>query len=303
MTTLTAVDRVAQLRKQYAIQGEPLDALSDLDVLNRYAVDCERERIAINDRYMSVLVEQRKHGDAVRTAERIDLARRADAYARAAVDRWITDLTRILRAVEVLPDCPKPERVALVKQIATDTRHMISLRSGARSDSGFDRIAEADRLALHNVRSVVGVLGAQDGLPVGEVIRMLKAALDPAQNIRDLFMVADTGTPKAELRPQPPLFLGDDWSDRVSFYAYEPDAGTRGRVVAYAIGDQWHLDVQTSTGGLVAYGIAAEQDVAAMAPLLVGRAQAWAKEPGYAWRRFQDATKGMATDNPAGAAE
>ena len=303
MTKLTAVERVAQIRKESAIHGPPLDALSDLDVLNWYTEEREQERIAINDRYMGVLVSQRKYGDRVRRAERIDLARRADDYARNAVGRWITDLTRILRAVEVLPDKPNPERVALVKSIAADTQHMIRLKADTRPNDGFDRIAEADRLALHAVRSVVGVLGARDGIPAGEVIRMLKAALDPAQNIRDLFMVADTGTPKTEPQSQPPVFLGDDWSDRVSFYAYEPDVGTRGRVVAYAIGDDWHLDVQTATGALVAYGIAKEQDVAAMAPVLVDHASAWAKETGYAWRRFMDATQGLRTADPAEAAE
>jgi hypothetical protein len=286
-TTKSAEQRVAEIRKESAAIGEPLDHLSDLDVLNQVFEIRERETINTRDRYMGLLVAQRKHGEAVRAAVWQEARSQVDSMAVRAVERLSRDLTSILSAVEVLPARPDAARIERLKEIATTAKHMLRLR-----DDNPTQVWRLDDNAtlVRQARSVVGVLGGRDGVPADEVIRLVGEALKPDGNLKDLFVVADRHPRPDE---QPPPFMGEHWSDRNSYFAYEPD-GDGARVVAYNLGDAWHLDLYSVTGRLLAYGVVAADEVAAYAPVLVARAAEWAADrDGYPWRRFADLTQAM----------
>lgn len=285
----TAGQRVADLRAEREAAGEDVSHLSDLDILNEYAEQRAAEQIDTRDRYMGLLVEQRKHGERVRAVTLGELQSRIDGIAVDAVRRRANELERILAAVEHLPARPNAERVELLQKIAADTRHMLRLRN-EDNDAPIRQWRLDDYQGLvHNARSVIGVLRARDGISADEVIRLVGEALKSDGNLRDLFKVADTGTLKPEFASQRPQFFGNDWADRHSYYAYEP-AGTGARVVAYSVGDDWHLDLYSSTGALLAYGITTEQQVANVASALVDNAPAMAGDGLHAWQRYQQVT-------------
>lgn len=291
MAAQTAADRVAAIRKESAAIGEPLDHLSDLDVLNHVMELREAESIAIRDRYMGLLTSLRKNDEVVRKAAVQGVRERIDIFATEAVARKAGELDRILTAVEALPERVDAERVKRLKQIAADTRHMMRLRE---INPVKEWRPDNNRELVNAARHVVGILGDRDGITADEVIRLVKEALEPNGNLRDLFDVADNGTLKPHLHRQDPPFMGPDWHDRNSYYAYEPDSGAR--VVAYNLGDDWHLDLYSVTGRLLAYGTVPAGQVADLAPVLVARAPEWAAEKtGYAWRRFADTVDALHT--------
>ncbi|WP_370132586.1 hypothetical protein [Streptacidiphilus sp. EB103A] len=263
----------------------PLDHLSDLEVLHLAFEQREQERRDTHDRYMGLLVAQRKHGERVSAAERATHRRRADEFARWAVTRWIGTLTKILGAVEVLPERPGPDRVALLKQIARDTRWELSL-TPQRPVGAYDQASEADARAVRAVRAVVGVLRTRDGIDADDVVRLVEAALNEGD--LDIVAVAATGTLRPEFQPAVPEFEAlPGWTDRVTFHAFEPEGALGARVVACSVGSDWHLDLHSPTGRLLAYGVTAEPRVALTATALIERAPAWAREPnGYAWKPF-----------------
>lgn len=288
MAAKTATERVAAIRKEQAAIGQPVDHLTDIEVLNMVFEAREHEWINTRDRYMGLLVSQRKHDEAVRASAVQNMRERIDIIATEAVARKAGELQRILAAVEVLPERADAERVTRLKQIAADTRHMMRLLDEAPTQQQWR--LDNNRDLVNAARHVVGILGDRDGIPAGEVIRLVKEALKPDGNLRDLFDVADTGTLKPHLRKQDPPFMGPDWHDRNSYYGYEPDSGAR--VVAYNLGDDWYLDLYSSTGALLAYGVVPVEQVADLAPALVVRAPEWAGDnQGYAWRRFEDAAQ------------
>jgi hypothetical protein len=282
---MTAADRVTALRTYAGATGEPLDHLPDLEVLNLGFDTLQAEQIATKDRYMGLLTSLRPHDEAVRAAVRRELTEGVDHVVAQAVQRTAYALTRILDAVEVLPERPGADRVALVKEIASSARHAIRLLREHARESERPWQPDDNRGLVNNARHVLGVLSERHGIPADEVIRLVGEALRPNGNLRDLFTVADRGTPRD--RKREPEFMGEGWHDRRSYYAFEPDGDVR--VVAYSLGDAWHLDLCEGTGRLLAYGVAEESEVAALAPALVSRAPAWAAErTGYAWRRFTD---------------
>lgn len=288
MTTKTAADRIAALRAECARLGENVDHLSDLDLLNQYVETRERERIDINDRYMRLLTEQRKHDKAVRTAAVAEVRARIDYLAVQAVGQKANQLTRILGAVEVLPERANAERVALLKGIAADTRHMLRLMD----DMDADDPAKAWRLdgnreLVHAARSVIGVLRDKEGVTTADVIRLVGEALTPNGNLHDLFDVADA----APIARRQPVFTGDGWVEMAdgSYFTYEPD-GSPHRVVAYALGDTWWLDLQGPTGALIAAGEVSEGEVAATAETLIEQAPVLAKSGLRPWQCWQQAT-------------
>lgn len=287
MTTAhtTAADRVAALRKYAAATGEPLDHLSDLEVLNAGFDMLQADHIATRDRYMGLLTSLRQHDEAVRATVTRELTGRADLVVAQAVRHTSYELTRILDAVEALPERPGADHVARVKQIAASTRHMIRLLREQDEVDGRPWQPDSNRDLVHNARNVLGVLAERDGIQADEVIRLVGEALSPNGNLRDLFTVADQGTTRTRRRE--PEFMGEGWHDRHSYYAYEPEGDVR--VVAYSLGDAWHLDLYEGAGRLLAYGVVPESKVAALAPVLVSRAPAWSAEhSGYPWRRFAD---------------
>lgn len=291
MTTTSAADRVAALRDEYVRLGENVDHLSDLDLLNQYAETRDRERIDINDRYMRLLTEQRKYGDRVRAGAVSELRDRIDVLATEAVARKASSLTRILGAVDVLPERANAERVALLKRIAADTRHTLRLMAEMDTDEPVKAWRLDDNRALVTAaRSVLGVLRDRDGISADEVIRLVGEALAPDGNLRDLFKVADSGTLKPHLQPQRPVFASDGWTDTGGYWAYEP-ADSRFRVVAYALGDTWYLDLQGPTGALIAAGeVEKESEVAETVAALIEQAPVLAASGLRPWQCWQRAT-------------
>ncbi|MFF7576824.1 hypothetical protein ACFZBE_17840 [Streptomyces sp. NPDC008061] len=285
----TAEQRVANLRAEREAAGENVSHLSDLDILNDYAEQQAAEQIGTRDRYMGLLVEQRKHGERVRAATLGELQSRIDGIAVNAVRRRASELERILAAVEHLPARPNVERVELLQKIAADTRHMLRLRNEDNDAPTRQWRLDDYQGLVHNARSVIGVLGSRDGISADEVIRLVGEALKSDGNLRDLFKVADTGTLKPEFARRRPLFVGANWADRNSYYAYEP-AGTGARVVAYNVGDAWHLDLYSPTGALLAYGTTTEQQVENVAAVLVDNAPAMVGDGLHAWQRYQQVT-------------
>lgn len=288
MTTKTAAERVAALRDEYVRLGENVDHLSDLDLLNEHAERAERQRIDTNDRYMRLLTEQRKYGERVEAGVMSGLRVRLDLLATQAVSQKAGELTRILDAIDVLPERANAERVALLKSIAADTRHM--LRLIAESDSADPVKAwrlDDNRALVHAARSVVGVLRDKPGVSADDVIRLVDEALTPNGNLRDLFDVANA-TP---IKRQPPTFAGDGWTEMSggNYYTFEP-AGSAFRVLAYPVDDAWWMDLQGPTGALIAAGETSEKQVVATADALIEQAPQLAKSGLRPWQCWQNAT-------------
>lgn len=294
MTTKTAAERIAAIRDEYARFGENVDHLSDLDLLNQYAETRERERIDTNDRYMRLLTEMRKHDEQVRAAAAQTVRERLDVLACEAVSRKAGELTRILGAVEVLPERANAERVALLKSIAADTRRTLRLISEFEADEPAKSWRLDDNRALvAAARSVIGVLRDKEGVTAADVIRLVGEALTPNGNLRDLFDVADA----APIKQKQPVFAGGGWAEMGggSYYAYEPD-GSRYRVVAYALGDTWWLDLQGPTGALIAAGETSQSEVSALAASLIKQAPELAKSGLRPWQCWQNATRRNVTE-------
>jgi hypothetical protein len=288
VTTKTAAERVAALRDEYARLGENVDHLSDLDLLNEHVERRDRECIDTRDRYMRLLVEQRKYGDQVRAATASVLHDQVDVIATQAVAEKASQLTRILGAVEALPERAGAERVALLKSIAADTRHMLRLIADEGAEDPVKSWRLDDNRALVNAaRSVVGVLRDKPGVSAGDVIRLVSEALTPNGNLRDLFDVADA-TP---IKREQPAFAGDGWTEMGggNYWTFEPD-GSRYRVVAYALGGTWWLDLQGPTGALVAAGeVEKESEVGATGSALIEQAPALAKSGLRPWQCWRNA--------------
>lgn len=289
----TAEQWIADLRADYERDGEDVSHLSDVELLLHYHDVRERDRINTNDRYMRLLTEQRKHGDAVRAAVWREARECVDRLAAAAVERKARELTAILSAVEVLPERAGPDRVALLKRIAADTRHMLKLLD---DHPDTQRWRPDDNAALvRNARSVIGVLGGRDGISADEVIRLVGEAIEPNGDLRDLFQVADSGTPKPHLGPQTPPFAGEHWIDLRDLYAYQPE-GSRAHVKAYQLGDGWYLDLWAERGALLAFGVVPAEQVAVVAEALIARAGEWSRDRStYPWRRFEQALADIRT--------
>lgn len=287
MTTKTAADRVVALRDEYARLGENVDHLSDIDLLNQHAERCERERIDINDRYMRLLTEQRKHDKAVRAAAVAEVRTRIDYLAVQAVTQKTNSLTRILAAVDVLPERANAERVALLKRIAADTRNTLRVMDEMGADDPVKtwRLDDTQELVTA-ARSVIGVLRDKSSVPASEVIRLVGEALTPNGNLHDLFDVAG---PAVTARRQP-AFAGENWAEMGggSYYTYEPQGSFR--IVAYALGDTWWIDLQGPTGALIAAGeVEQETEVAGAAAALIEQAPTLAKSGLRPWQCWQQA--------------
>lgn len=278
----TAEQRVADLRAERKAAGEDVSHLSDLDILNEFADQRAAECTNTRDRYMGLLREQRIHGERVRAATNRTLQERINVIAVHAVERHVREAGRLVAVVEALPEKPKPEQLARLRDVASSVKHMLELLN---EDGGQWRLDNSHDLVNH-ARRVIGVLGARDGIAADEVIRLVGEALKPNGNLHELFTVADTGTLKPEFGRRHPQFFGADWVDRNHYYAYEPD-GTGARVVAYGLGDDWYLDLYSPTGALLAYGVTTEQQVATVAQALVDGAPAMVGDGLYPWQRYE----------------
>ncbi|WP_225794726.1 hypothetical protein [Streptomyces aculeolatus] len=265
-------------------EAKTLDGLSDLEVLNRVCEEVMQERITVNDRYMGLLVEQRKYGERVRAGVMREVRDRLDMLACHAVSRKTQELTAVLTAVDALPERANAERIAQLKRIASGARHGLRVTDGTQGEDPTRSWRLDDNRALvHAARSVLGVLRDKPEVSADDVIRLVGEALTPNGNLRELFEVAGP-TPA---QPKPVFLTGAHWHDGGTFCAYEPPSGAR--VVAYNVGDAWHLDLHAATGALLAYGSADIAEVAELAPALAARAAEWAVDrSGYGWQRFAE---------------
>ncbi|MDT3395330.1 hypothetical protein RKE29_01475 [Streptomyces sp. B1866] len=292
-----AADRVVALREHAAATGQPLDGLSDLDVLNAEYEAVLRERIGLRDRYQGLLTGRRRHEEAVRAAAARTAADQADHYARYAVARYVGQYSALLNRIQQLSDRPVPRQVQGLRAAAE------SLRTQLRyTDQHPERVVEPDGAghALRTLRHVVGVLDEREGLDGDEVLQLIKDTLAGWPPI-SVYDVADRGTPKPVPPPPDPPFAGPGWSDLGGLWAYQPQ-DTGAHVKAYPVGDDWYVDLYSADGILLAYGTAPATDIADLAPALTARADAWARDrTDYAWRRFTTTAHAIhhAADHPA----
>lgn len=282
MNTISATERVAALRDEYARLAKNVDHLTDLDLLNQYAEQAERDRINTNDRYMRLLTEQRKYGDRVRAAAYQSMRERIDTIAVEAAERHIREAGRLVSALEMLPSQPKPEHIARLRDVAVSVKHMLRLLEEDRSD--WRRNNHHD--LVHRARSVVGVLRDKPGVSSADVIRLVDEALTGDGNLHDLFDVAHA----IPVKRRRPAFVDADWVEMGggSYWTFEP-AGSRYRVVAYSQGDAWWLDLQSLTGSIIAAGETTESEVSLIAAALIEQAPDLAVSGLRPWQCWQTA--------------
>lgn len=294
---ISAAARIASIREEYDRCGENVDHLSDLDLLNEYVERRDRERIDISDRYMRLLIEQRKHGERVRASVIAATRESIDILATQAVSRKAGELTSVLGAIEVLPERANAERVELLKQMAANTRHTLRLiGEHDAEDSAKSWRLDDNRELVHAARSVVGVLRGKEGVSAADVIRLVSEALAPNGNLRDLFDVGNAAPIKREM----PAFVGDGWVEMGggSYWTFEP-ASSLHRVVAYNQGDTWWIDLQGPSGALIAAGETSEGHVAVTAQTLIEQAPSLAKSELRPWQCWQRATEQLAPERAA----
>lgn len=289
--------RIASIREEYDRCGENVDHLSDLELLNEYVERRDRERIDISDRYMRLLIEQRRHGERVRASTIAGMRERIDILATQAVSRKAGEVSSILGAIEVLPERASAERVELLKRMAASTRHTLRLigESEAQDPAKSWRLDD-NRGLVSAVRNVVGVLRGKEGVSAADVIRLVSEALAPNGNLRDLFDVGNAAPIKREM----PAFAGDGWTEMGggSYWTFEP-ASSLYRVVAYNQGDTWWIDLQGPSGALIAAGETSEDMVAVTAQALIEQAPEFAKSDLRPWQCWQRATEQLAPERAA----
>ncbi|MGW4031680.1 hypothetical protein ACWEFL_20615 [Streptomyces sp. NPDC004838] len=281
-----ATERVAALREQAGLYGDPTADLSDLELLNARYESVLREQIDTRDRYMGLLTSLRKHDDAVRTTAVSAFKEHADRYAQNAVRQHMQPFNELLHRVEQLPDRPGPKQTEALRSSAAQVRSALK-ESGSTED-----IVDPDgaRHTLRTLRHVVAMLEVRDGLRVEEVLGLVRNALHD-DSLIDLFTVADRATLAPPAPSHEPPFAGPGWSDLRGFWAYQPE-NAAAHVKAYPVGEDWYLDLWSARGQLLAFGSVPADEVTLLAPALVDQADSWVRDRSeYAWRRFADTAK------------
>ncbi|MFJ7907061.1 hypothetical protein [Kitasatospora sp. NPDC096204] len=279
-----AAGRVAALREQAERSGDPSAALSDLELLNAAYESVLREQIDTRDRYMSLLTSLRKHDEQVRTAAVASFKGNADRFAQDAVRQQMRPFHELLYRVEKLPDRPGLQQLEDLRSAGVRVAHQLS-------DAGpAENLIDPDgaRATLRSVNNVVGVLEGRPGLDGAEVLGLVKDVLD-GEPPSAVFAVADRAGPRPEVPVASPPFAGPGWSDLGRLWAFQ-DADSGAHVKAYPMGgEDWYLDLWSAQGQLLAFGSATADEVAALAPALTAKAEAWSQDRSeYAWRRFAD---------------
>lgn len=136
------------------------------------------------------------------------------------------------------------------------------------------------------------MLDGREGLDGTDVLRLVKETLTEGAPT-GLFEVADRSPRAPEPEAPAPPFVGRGWSDARSFWLYQPDdAGAH--VKAFPLGEDWHLDLWSGRGPLLAFGKVPAEEVAALAPALIAEAGTWERDLGeYAWRRFANTAQAV----------
>ncbi|WP_188305734.1 hypothetical protein, partial [Streptomyces sp. CBMA123] len=284
-----AADRAAALREQAERCGDPSAALPDLELLNAAYESLLREQIDTRDRYMSLLTSLRKHDEQVRAAAVASFKGHADRFAQDAVRQHMRPFHELLYRVEKLSDRPGVQQVEDLRSVGVRVAHQ--LKDAGPAENLID--PDGARATLRSVHSVVGVLEGRPGLDGAEVLDLVKDVLD-GEPPSAVFEIADRAGPRPSLPVAAPPFAGPGWNDLGHLWAFQ-DADSGAHVKAYPMGgEDWYLDLWSAQGQLLAFGSATADEVAALAPALTAKAEAWSRDRSeYGWRRFADTAQAV----------
>ncbi|GAA3113522.1 hypothetical protein [Streptomyces echinatus] len=142
---MNAADRVAALREEYARLGEPVDHLTDAELLNREVERTQKESRRHENAYSSLLQDQVKHDRSVYAAARREAAdqqiARGGLYLGVIVRRAATPITGLLYRISQLPDRPAPK---VVEELRSAARRAQWTLDGVVTDKVLDEVAERD---------------------------------------------------------------------------------------------------------------------------------------------------------------
>lgn len=142
---MTAADRIAALREEYARLGEDVTHLSDTELLNRELERAYAESRRHENASSSLLQDQVKHDRAVYAAARREAVEqqmaRGGLYLGAIVRRSATPITGLLYRISQLPDRPGPKVIDELRQAA---RHAQWTLDGVVTDKVLDQVAQRD---------------------------------------------------------------------------------------------------------------------------------------------------------------
>jgi hypothetical protein len=282
-----AAERAARLRETAVRDGHPGAASApDAELLNTAYEQVLREQIDTRDAYLRLLTELRHHDDRVRAGALAGIRPQIDRIARHLVREHHRPFEALLFRIGRLGDRPGAGELAALRSSADSVRHFLRAEGNAE-----DRIDPGDaRHHLRTLRSVIAVLREREGVTAQDVLRLMDAALNQGPML-DLF---DVGTPKPSALRTPLPFAGEGWHQAAVVWTYQPAPGSAA-VKAYPLGDQWHLDLWSADGPLLATGTAGEDMVGPLAAELAARAPAWtADRCEYGWRRFEQAATTVA---------
>ncbi|WP_042366776.1 hypothetical protein [Streptacidiphilus neutrinimicus] len=285
----SAAERIAQLRSEALRFGDYQTAeLSDLELLNSEVESARREQIETRDRYMGLLTSLRPHEEAVRRAAVAGFKEQADRYAQQQVSQHMRHFGEVTYRAANLPARPNEQQVEAIRSAAVIAQSLLRQDEPPREwiDPG------GARQTLRTIGHVVGVLDGSEGLTGAEVLSQIKAVLDH-DPLPDLFALADRGSSPRAPQPRPEFAVGPGWMPvHLTLWAYQTEPG-EAHIKAYPLGTDWYLDLWSADGTLLAYGIAAADDVGALARALTAHAPGWAAERSgdYAWERFEDTAR------------
>ncbi|MFC9331699.1 hypothetical protein [Kitasatospora sp. NPDC057015] len=282
-----APERVAHLREQAERYGDPTAGLSDLELLNVAYESVLREQIDTRDHLMGLFTSLRERDGQVRTAATASFREHADRYAQDRVREHMRPFDELLYRAHKLPDRPGAAQLEGLRSAAG--RVAFALKQDGPATELID--PDGAHQTLRTLGHVIGVLDGRAGLDGADVLRLVKNTLSGG-DMTDLFDVADRSPRPAEPPTPAPPFAGPGWSDERSYWIYQPDTSDA-HVKAFALGQDWHLDLW-SERGLLAFGSVPADEVAALAPVLADRAAVWASvRDEYAWRRFADTAQAV----------
>jgi hypothetical protein len=142
---MTAAERVAALRKEYARFGEDVTTLTDTELLLQELERTQKESRRHENAYSSLLQDQVKHDRAVYTAARREATEqqiaRGGLYLGAIVRRAATPITGLIYRISQLPDRPGSKVIEELRSAARTAQWSLD---GVVTDKVLDEVAERD---------------------------------------------------------------------------------------------------------------------------------------------------------------
>lgn len=144
-TTVSAADRIAAIRDEYARYGEDVTSLSDTELLFRHLDTAWAESRRHENAHSSLLQDQVKHDRSVYAAAQRGVAEKRNArggmYLAAIVRRSAVPITGLIYRISQLPDRPGPKVVEELKAAARSAQWTLD---GVVTDEVLTEIAERD---------------------------------------------------------------------------------------------------------------------------------------------------------------